>query len=78
MKHALNQDWDRLWLESNSKLVVLAFRKASIVSWKLINRWEKCIQALNRLNFLTTHIFKDENYCVDKFANLSLLVINYT
>ncbi|GAU47557.1 hypothetical protein TSUD_284240 [Trifolium subterraneum] len=36
----------------------------------LRNRWESCLQKLNSLNFMLTHIFREGDHCADKLANL--------
>lgn len=78
MKHASTQHWNRLWLETDYKLVVLAYGKPFVVSWRLRYRWKNCMQVMSKFSFLATHIYNEENHCADKFANLGLVVTNYT
>lgn len=41
--HALTHSWQNLWLETDSQLVVSAFKSPNIVPWKLRNRWHNCL-----------------------------------
>lgn len=43
-------------LESDSQLVILAFRSNIIVPWGLRNRWENCIHISHRLRFCASDI----------------------
>lgn len=40
---AKDKNWNHLWLESDSKLVVLAFKKNYMVPWSLRNKWENIL-----------------------------------
>jgi ribonuclease HI len=70
---AVAHDWHNLWLETDSKLVVLAFKNASIVPWQLSNRWSNCLVLTSRMNFVVSHIFREGNQSADALANLGLL-----
>jgi len=37
---AMQHDWQSLWIETDSALVVNAFKNISQFPWKLRNRWE--------------------------------------
>ncbi|KEH22270.1 hypothetical protein MTR_7g035440 [Medicago truncatula] len=36
---AIEKNWTNLWLETDSKLVTLAFKNKEMVPWSLGNRW---------------------------------------
>jgi len=38
---AHENNWLNLWLESDSLLLVMAFKDASMVPWSLRNKWDK-------------------------------------
>jgi len=64
--------WSNLWLETDSKLVVLAFSNESIVPWSLRNRWYNCKKLMLNMNILISHIYREENQCADSLANIGL------
>jgi ribonuclease HI len=65
--------WNNLWLETDSKLVVLAFKNSSIVPWQLSNMWSNCLVLTSHMNFVVSHIFREGNQSADALANLGLL-----
>lgn len=75
---AKDKRWNHLWLETNSKLVVLEFKKPSLVPWKLRSRWENALHHTRSIHFLIAHIFKEDNYCADKLANFGLHLHDFT
>ncbi|GAU32780.1 hypothetical protein TSUD_152280 [Trifolium subterraneum] len=72
---AHDHNWNNLWLESDSTLVVMAFKNASLVPWRLRNRWNNCIQITASMNFMISHIFREGNKCADSLANLGLSLV---
>lgn len=48
--------WRSLWLESDSTLVVKAFKNQSLIPWKLRNRWDNCMLKTRGMNFIVTHL----------------------
>ncbi|KEH25972.1 hypothetical protein MTR_6g038610 [Medicago truncatula] len=48
---ASQHNWTQLWLESDSMLVVNAFKNHALVPWKLSNRWYNCIHIVLRIRF---------------------------
>lgn len=65
-------NWHNLWLETDSKLVYLAFKSSKIVPWSLRNRWDNCLHLLSMFRFNVTHIYREGNQCADKLANIGL------
>nr|ABD32287.2 Polynucleotidyl transferase, Ribonuclease H fold [Medicago truncatula] len=61
-----------IWLQSDSQLVILAFKSISIVPWALRNRWENCLKLTHRMRFCATHIYREGNTCADSLANFGL------
>ncbi|RHN79171.1 putative ribonuclease H-like domain-containing protein [Medicago truncatula] len=61
-----------VWLESDSQLVILAFKSNSVVPWGLRNRWENCIHITHRMRFCASHIYREGNICADSLANFGL------
>jgi len=66
------QNWMQLWLESDSSLVVKAFKNHALVPWKLRNRWRNCLRITHNMQFFATHIYREGNQCADILANLAL------
>jgi len=52
--------------------VVKALTNKLLIPWKLIIRWEKCLQFVSSINFLVTHVYREGNCCVDSLANIGL------
>jgi ribonuclease HI len=73
---AADNGWRNVWLETDSSLVVLAFRKASLVPWKIRNRWNNCMHSITTMNFLISHIYRERNGCADTLANIGLTLVH--
>ncbi|MCI09448.1 ribonuclease H protein [Trifolium medium] len=72
---ANSKGWNNLWLETDSKLVQLAFKSSSfVVPWKISNRWHNCTTLVRNMNFIVTHLYREGNSCADTLANLGLYV----
>lgn len=69
---ASKKGWNNLWLETDSQLVVLAFKDSLLVPWKLQNHWKNCISLVRNMNFNVTHIFREGNVCADRIAAYGL------
>lgn len=69
---AKQNNWCYLWLELNSMLVVNAFKNHALVPWKLRNRWDNCLNMICSINFIVSHILREENQCADYLANIGL------
>ncbi|GAU15839.1 hypothetical protein TSUD_236550, partial [Trifolium subterraneum] len=75
---AASKNWVYLWLESDSRLVVLAFSKPSMVPWRIRNRWMNALLLTKSMRFMATHIYREGNHCADKLANIGLTVQTFT
>lgn len=71
---AFDRGWHNLWLETDSQLILLAFKAKNMIPCTLRNRWINCLQLLLSMNFFVTHIYREGNSCADSFANLGLAV----
>jgi len=69
---AVVMSFSNVWLESDSQLVILAFKSNSVVPWSLKNRWENCIQSTHRMRFCASHVYREGNICTDSLANFGL------
>jgi isoprenylcysteine carboxyl methyltransferase (ICMT) family protein YpbQ len=66
-------NWKNLWIETDSVLVVLAFKNMNLhVAWSLRNIWHNAIVLLRQMNFIVSHIFREENQVADCSANYGL------
>ncbi|PNX74636.1 protein trichome birefringence-like 18 [Trifolium pratense] len=74
---AASKNWVNLWLESESRLV-FAFSKSSMVPWRIRNRWMNALLLTKSMRFMATDIYREENHCVDKLANIGLTVQTFT
>jgi ribonuclease HI len=75
---AAGKNWRNLWLETDSTLVVMAFKSSALVPWDLGNRWLNCIRITNNMNFVVTHVYREGNQCADRLANIGLTIDNFT
>ncbi|CAJ2645702.1 unnamed protein product [Trifolium pratense] len=64
--------WRNMWIESDSMLVVNAYKSSNIVPWSLSNRWFNCIKLAGHMNIIVSHIFREGNHCADRLANVGL------
>jgi ribonuclease HI len=77
---AFHHNWHNLWLETDSSLVVAAFSNpATLISWRIRNRWRNILSMIKQMNFMVTHIYREGNQVADLLANhgLSLTSITY-
>ncbi|PNY15736.1 ribonuclease H [Trifolium pratense] len=51
---AASKNWRNLWLETDSILVVMAFKSPQLVPWFLSNRWNNCILSTLSMNFIVS------------------------
>ncbi|CAJ2635947.1 unnamed protein product [Trifolium pratense] len=73
---ATDNGWRNVWLETDSTLVVLAFKSASLVPWKIRNRWNNCMHNITNMNFMISHIYMEGNNCVDALAKIGLTLVH--
>jgi len=66
MEFAAQNNWTRLWLESDSSSAVNAFKNHSLIPIRLRNRWNNCIQV--GLFAICSHIYREGNCCADIMA----------
>jgi ribonuclease HI len=73
-----DRGWSHLWLESDSKLAVLAFKSCNIIPWQLYNRWLNCMIMIISMNFVVSHVYREGNHVADKLANIGLSLNAFT
>lgn len=66
---AFDKGWHRLWLESDSSLVVEAFTSPEIVPWNIRIKWRNCLHIADSMELKVSHIFREGNFCVDRLAS---------
>ncbi|PNY07582.1 ribonuclease H, partial [Trifolium pratense] len=64
--------WRNMLIESDSMLVVNAYKSSNLVSWSLSNRWFNCLKLAGHMNIIVSHIFREGNHCADRLANIGL------
>lgn len=69
---ASRNNWRNLWIETDSMLVVLAFKSITSVPWSLKNRWKNCISFTRNMNFVVSHIYRERNRYADRLANIGI------
>jgi ribonuclease HI len=70
--------WRQLWIETDSSLVVKAFKNDAIIPWKLRNRWSNCNSLLINMKVIVSHVFREGNSCADSLARIGLDLENLT
>ena len=67
---AWEKGWHKLWLESDSTYVVNLIRSRSqVVPWQLRIDWSRCIEMMDSMQVVTTHVFREGNQLADRLAN---------
>lgn len=66
---AWTKGWHRLWLETDSSLVVHYFNNPKLMSWRLKVAWDNCLYATKKMFFHVSHIFIEGNSVADVLAN---------
>lgn len=69
---AHHKGFHNLLLESDSQLVILAFKSNSVVPWCLRNRCQNCLVRLSNMKFFVSHIYREGNTCACGLANIDL------
>jgi len=62
---AYENSWTNIWLETDSSLVVLAFKNEDHITWSLRNRWHNMKFKLRQINCIVTHIYREGNKVAD-------------
>jgi ribonuclease HI len=76
---AFDRNWLNLWLESDSSLVVAAFKNPNKpIAWPLRNRWNNVLLKTSQMNFIVTHVYREGNKVADLVANFGLNVPAFT
>ncbi|CAJ2673343.1 unnamed protein product [Trifolium pratense] len=70
--------WHQLWIETDSSLMVKAFKNDALIPWKLRNRWSNCNCLLRNMNVIVSHVFREGNTCADNLARIGLNLENLT
>jgi len=67
-----------LWLEINSKLVTLAFNKATLVPRQIRNIWLNRLNLINNMHLIVSYIYREDNSCVDMLTTIGLSLSTFT
>lgn len=67
------RNWKKLWLETDSTLVVKAFKDHSIILWSIRTSWLNCVHITNSMELLVSHIFREGNVCAISLARISFM-----
>jgi ribonuclease HI len=72
---AFQKHWQHLWIETDSMLVVEAFKNPNKpVAWQLSNRWKNAMFMFKQLNCVVSHIYREANQPADSLANHGLSI----
>ncbi|GAU10853.1 hypothetical protein TSUD_425370, partial [Trifolium subterraneum] len=75
---AYEKNWLNIWLETDSSLVVAAFKNPTKpVAWPLRNRWRNVLFMMNSMNCFVTHIYREGNKVADLIANHGLTLSSF-
>ncbi|PNY01473.1 ribonuclease H [Trifolium pratense] len=70
---AYSKNWLNIWLETDSSLVVSAFKNPTkSVACSLRNRWNNVLFMITQMNCIVTHIYREGNQVADLIANHGL------
>jgi ribonuclease HI len=65
-------NWQNVWIESDSSFVVLAYKNPYVVPWSIRSRWLNCHALASSMNILVTHVYREGNIVADSLANMGL------
>jgi len=51
---------------------MLAFSSCCLVPWSIRNKWSNCLFKTRQMNFIVSHIYREDNTCADLLANIDL------
>ena len=72
IEKAVEFNWNNLWIESDSTMVINAFMKKTVsIPWKIRNRWLNALKLSNTFNLKVSHIYREGNMVADKLATYS-------
>lgn len=71
LRIAYTRYWDRLWLEIDSQLVVLAFNSPSTNPWNHRNHWLNCLTITKSFGFMISDIYPKGNNCAERHINFA-------
>ncbi|GAU27936.1 hypothetical protein TSUD_146500 [Trifolium subterraneum] len=78
IEFAYDKNWLNIWLETDSSLVVAAFKNPTKpVAWPLRNRWRNVLFMINNMNCFVTHIYREGNKVADLIANHGLTLSSF-
>jgi ribonuclease HI len=73
---AKDKNWLNPWIETDSSLVVQAFKSKTVIPWAVRNRWENCLLMITQMNFMISHIYREGNDIADSLANVGNSIDN--
>lgn len=59
-------------------MVIQSYSNSNLVSWKLKTRWLNCITLTRQIQFHVSHIYREDNMCVDELTNVSFYTRCFT
>jgi ribonuclease HI len=68
IEQAHARGWSKLWIESDSQVVVQASKISTIVPWDLRNRWNNCF--VRDMQMVFSHTYREGNICADFLVSL--------
>jgi len=74
---AASKGYCNVWLESDSQLVLQAFKSNMIIPWSLRNKWYNCLVIIHNMRFFASHIYREGNVCADGLANFGLTLTSH-
>jgi ribonuclease HI len=69
---AAARGWNNLWIETDSELVVMAYKEVKSVPWSLSNRWYNFLSRTSIMHFIVSHIYREGNHNADDLAKIGL------
>ncbi|PRQ18450.1 putative ribonuclease H-like domain, reverse transcriptase zinc-binding domain-containing protein [Rosa chinensis] len=63
------QEWQYVWVETDSTTVLRYFASPKLVPWRLCVQWSNCLALAKGLHLHVSHIFREGNAPADTLAN---------
>ncbi|KAK2643687.1 hypothetical protein Ddye_018882 [Dipteronia dyeriana] len=77
--YAWNFGWRRLWLKSDSTFVVdILSSRSRKVPWRWRSAWDRCLGLIYQMDFVVTHIYREDNQATNSLASRSPSIVSPT
>ena len=75
IEYAFDFGWSNLWIECDSSYMIsLLSCRSSIVPWRFLSSWRRCLVYLSSMEIFVSHIYREGNQVADSLVSHGLSV----